>query len=67
LTRVLLIVTGAIALIGLVYTLLSLFAVTNVGNDVSRHVIARGRVIRGLILIFAALVLFVIALSVRPA
>ncbi|HLY32854.1 MAG TPA: hypothetical protein VKQ36_17655 [Ktedonobacterales bacterium] len=64
-TRVLLILAGAVGVIGLAYLLLSLFAFQSVENGVSHHVIAGGGVLRGVFLLLVALVLGLIAFAVR--
>jgi hypothetical protein len=61
-TRVLFILAGAVALVGVVsilLSLLSLFAAPNVDDG--------GGLIRGLTLLLVALVLLLLALAVRPA
>lgn len=66
-TRVLLVIAGVLAFVGVAYLLLSLFAARSVDNGVSHHVIAGGGVTRGAFLIALALVLGLIAYVVRPS
>ena len=65
--RMAFIMAGVLALFGLAYVLLSLFAVRSVENGVSRHIISGGGVTRGVFLLVVALVLGLIAFAVRPA
>ncbi|WIG59103.1 MAG: hypothetical protein OJF49_001850 [Ktedonobacterales bacterium] len=64
-TRVILVIAGVFAFIGMAYMLLALFAVRSVENGVSRHIIDGTGITRGASLIILAVVLAVIAFVVR--
>lgn len=65
--RVVFVVAGVLAFLGLAYVLLSLFAVRSVENGVSRHIISGAGVTRGIILLVVALVLGMIDFAIRTA
>jgi hypothetical protein len=66
-TRVLLVLAGVAGVLGLSWVLLSAFAVRSVENGVPRHIVDGNGIMRGIMVLAVGVVLFLVALAVRPA
>lgn len=66
-TRVLLVLAMVAGVLGFVWVLLSAFAVRSVENGVPRHLIDGTGIMRGVMFLAVGVVLFLVAVAVRPA
>lgn len=63
--RILFVLAGAAGVLGLVWVLLSAFAVRSIENGVSRHIVSGGGIMRGVKFLAVGVILFLIALAAR--